>query len=125
MQNKCLVISLRKVLQILLTSSLTGRWWEFWGKRIAASSKPPRASFISISAAGCLTHNQKHWEAKHPGISFPCFSCSPIPKQKVHYHAARLRVREGENDNEYRAELIDSSMWRRSIEITGFCVFIF
>lgn len=43
----------------------------------------------------------------------------------VHYHAVRLGERAGENDEEYRAEIIDSLMWRRSIEITGFlCVYI-
>lgn len=51
------------------------------GANTAAAIVAPSALSISINAAGCLTDTRKTCKAKHPGISFPSFSRSPMLNQ--------------------------------------------
>lgn len=79
----------------------------------AAATEPPSALSISINAAGCLTSTRNTARLNTLAYHFPpslSLTLCRRSEPNVHYHAVCLGEREGENGEEYRAEIIDSLM---------------
>lgn len=96
-QNESLLIPFTKEYQIC-QSTLQFPAVGSLGENTAAATVPPSAQSISINAAGCLTCTRNTARLNALAYHFPPVLSLTYSEPNVHYHAACLREKEGEND---------------------------